>query len=546
MPGISTALDLAPMRAPRALRYRRVVIAGAMAGALAATALGALPAQAATGSWAKPIFVSRDGGAAFGPKVAGSANGSFAVATWEHYDFAASRGTRMVSVYLKHLWSQPHGLTADGHRCLYDGSVAISADGKRAVVAWIDYDMTALTYTPEIATWNGTNWSSPVALNSPTTESMGGINMALSSDLKTGLATWVQGDSSVSVQGVPLDAGAWGDSVTLSNVGTDAYNATPAVSLDGKVRMIQFVQNLGVGQGAVLEFVRYVGGQWTAAANVGGSSQVTDNPSLVLSADGKTAISTWIQNPSSVYTAYAAVYKNGAWIARSISEDAVLPQNPVATISGDGKRGAVGFSNIHDGVSDLRVREWSGANWLGLETITTSNYVSVLESLAVSRDGKQLTAATRVADQNSIFNLAVKSKKGSLWTTPVDPAPAASKETGSIVTFSGDGAVTFMMWLNYTDPNGQALWATTRTAAPTLTTVTPTSGKIKGGNKIVVKGTALTGATVVIGGRRAKVLSGTSAALTILVPAHKVGKVSITVATVGGSITKANAYTYKK
>jgi hypothetical protein len=166
--------------------------------------------------------------------------------------------------------------------------------------------------------------------------------------------------------------------------------------------------------------------------------------------------------------------------------------------------------------------------------------------LAVSRDGKQLTAATRVLDQNSIANLAIKSKKGLLWTTPVDPAPAASRESNGVLAFSGDGAVTFLMWLNYTDAQAQTLWATTRTAAPTLTTVTPAAGKIKGGNKVVVKGTALTGATVVIGGKKAKVLAGTSAALTILVPAHKVGKVSITVTTVGGSATKANAYTYKK
>lgn len=90
------------------------------------------------------------------------------------------------------------------------------------------------------------------------------------------------------------------------------------------------------------------------------------------------------------------------------------------------------------------------------------------------------------------------------------------------------------------------MWARTWTAPPTLASVLPAVGTTKGGNKTTIKGTALLGATVFIGGKKARVVSGTSAALTVLVPAHKIGKVSITVTTVGGSASKAKAYTYKK
>ncbi|MFG2491173.1 IPT/TIG domain-containing protein [Streptomyces caniferus] len=83
----------------------------------------------------------------------------------------------------------------------------------------------------------------------------------------------------------------------------------------------------------------------------------------------------------------------------------------------------------------------------------------------------------------------------------------------------------------------------TATPAPTLTTVSPTSGPTTGGNIVTLNGTNLTSATSVkFGSNSAVILTNTTTQITAIAPAG-IGTVNVTVSTAGGT-SNALPYTY--
>jgi hypothetical protein len=79
---------------------------------------------------------------------------------------------------------------------------------------------------------------------------------------------------------------------------------------------------------------------------------------------------------------------------------------------------------------------------------------------------------------------------------------------------------------------------------PTIVGIAPASGSQEGGQVVTITGTALTGATVTIGGNVAFVHDTTTHSATFIAPAHDRGVVDVTVSTVGGSATMPGAFTY--
>ena len=86
----------------------------------------------------------------------------------------------------------------------------------------------------------------------------------------------------------------------------------------------------------------------------------------------------------------------------------------------------------------------------------------------------------------------------------------------------------------------------TYVAAPTITSIAPTSGPTSGDTAITITGTNLTGATSVkvngVAATSVQVMSATS--IKARTPAGTVGAKSVAVTTVGGTFTKASAFTY--
>jgi large repetitive protein len=82
--------------------------------------------------------------------------------------------------------------------------------------------------------------------------------------------------------------------------------------------------------------------------------------------------------------------------------------------------------------------------------------------------------------------------------------------------------------------------------APTVTSISPTSGPVAGGTSVTITGTGFTGATAVtIGGQPATGITVTSATkITAITPAGTVGATNVVVTTSYGSSALTNGYTY--
>jgi uncharacterized protein (TIGR03437 family) len=96
-----------------------------------------------------------------------------------------------------------------------------------------------------------------------------------------------------------------------------------------------------------------------------------------------------------------------------------------------------------------------------------------------------------------------------------------------------------------TTPGGTSTQSATYTyvAAPTATTLLPSSGPTSGGTPVTITGTDLTGATVDLGGTQVATSANTGTSLTFTTPAATAGPAIVTVTTPGGSAA-AGTFTY--
>lgn len=80
--------------------------------------------------------------------------------------------------------------------------------------------------------------------------------------------------------------------------------------------------------------------------------------------------------------------------------------------------------------------------------------------------------------------------------------------------------------------------------APTITSITPTSGPEGGGTTITIQGTNLAGASVTVGGSAASSVVTTATSLTAVTPAGSPGAADIVVTNGVSSVTRTGAFTY--
>lgn len=83
------------------------------------------------------------------------------------------------------------------------------------------------------------------------------------------------------------------------------------------------------------------------------------------------------------------------------------------------------------------------------------------------------------------------------------------------------------------------------TAAPVVTTLTPTSGPAAGGTAVTITGSHFTGATsVTFGGKAATFHIVSDTEITTTSPSHAVGSVSVKVHSPAGHSSKTHKFTY--
>ncbi len=131
----------------------------------------------------------------------------------------------------------------------------------------------------------------------------------------------------------------------------------------------------------------------------------------------------------------------------------------------------------------------------------------------------------------------------------VRPTSVTDTEVQVVAPTRPAGSVHFKLYLNSTLIESTADLKFTYVGdlpAPTISTVSPASGPIEGGNAVFIEGNNLLGTTAVLyGGVPSTNVQGvTNTQLIAFPPPQAAGTVDVTIKTAGGEVTKVGAYTY--
>jgi hypothetical protein len=165
-------------------------------------------------------------------------------------------------------------------------------------------------------------------------------------------------------------------------------------------------------------------------------------------------------------------------------------------------------------------------------------YVALPTIASVSPTSGPLTAGTSITIAGTNLIGATVKIGGTAATSVVATATSITAKTPAGLVGAKDVVVT--------TAGGVATKtaAFTYVALPTITTVAPISGPVAGGTTITITGTNLIGATVKVGGTAATSVVATATSITAKTPAGTAGAQSVAVTTIGGTATKASAFTY--
>jgi hypothetical protein len=151
---------------------------------------------------------------------------------------------------------------------------------------------------------------------------------------------------------------------------------------------------------------------------------------------------------------------------------------------------------------------------------------------SVAITGSGLLKATGVSFGGSNASFTKSTVNGVTKLTATAPAHVAGTVDVAVTNPAGTSANTAAD--NYTYP----------APLPVLSAISPTTGSSSGGATVKLTGTAFTGATAVkVGGSSADFTVNSDTAVTVTMPAHSLGTVSVTVTTTGGT-TYGKNFTY--
>jgi IPT/TIG domain len=171
----------------------------------------------------------------------------------------------------------------------------------------------------------------------------------------------------------------------------------------------------------------------------------------------------------------------------------------------------------------------NGYTYVAAPTVTSLSPTSgpTAGGTSVTIDGTNLSGASLVTFGGTAATITANTA-----TQVTVTAPGGSAGPVNVVVTTVGGSATLTDGYTYV-------------AAPTMTSLSPTSGPTAGGTSVTIDGTNLGGASsVTFGGAAATITANTATQVTVTAPAGSAGPVSVVVTTVGGSATLTNGYTY--
>ena len=298
-----------------------------------------------------------------------------------------------------------------------------------------------------------------------------------------------------------------------------------------------YIPNYGYTSGKIV----YSPGLVIAPANVSIGSTYTSNGKATLT---YTNISSFVLNyaSSTKVVGFETVSNNSgtqSWSALKIINSVTFS----GTVNGQFyTQSAVATSWLVDGLGNIKSYQPNDSQVMETWKLTDTNVTPVpiitsisptsgttLGDTAITITGTNLTGATSV----KVNGVAATSVVVVSATSITAKTPAGTAGAKSLTVTTAGGTATKASGFTYV-------------AAPTITSIAPTSGTTLGGTAFTIKGTNLTGATIVkvngVAATSVVVVSATS--ITARTPAGTAGAKSVAVTTAGGTATKASAFTY--
>ena len=299
-----------------------------------------------------------------------------------------------------------------------------------------------------------------------------------------------------------------------------------------------YIPNYGYTSGKIV----YSPGLVIAPANVSIGSTYTSNGKATLT---YTNISSFVLNyaSSTKVVGFETVSNNSgtqSWSALKIINSVTFS----GTVNGQFyTQSAVATSWLVDGLGNIKSYQPNDSQVMETWKLTDTNVTPVpiitsisptsgttLGDTAITITGTNLTGATSV----KVNGVAATSVVVVSATSITAKTPAGTAGAKSLTVTTAGGTATKASAFTYVVP------------APTITSIAPTSGTTLGGTAFTIKGTNLTGATIVkvngVAATSVVVVSATS--ITARTPAGTAGAKSVAVTTAGGTATKASAFTY--
>lgn len=198
-------------------------------------------------TWSSPILVSSVLGGGSYSSIAASADGSTALVAYSQLVNGKFLTTANVSTDFGATWSAPTTISSSTNDAVSQ-SVTLSADGKVSTCAWVDEADNSVKAAT--SSTSGVSWSAPVAIVGP---AVGVPYLASSSDgSRVTAITDVAnaGKYDVYVTTTANSGASWGQPVRLSTVGQDASELRISSSLSGGLFAATWAETAGAGKEA--------------------------------------------------------------------------------------------------------------------------------------------------------------------------------------------------------------------------------------------------------------------------------------------------------